>query len=213
MLGRGVVFGAVLALCAGACTTEEPAAPAPAAPAPRKSNPGAWKEIETPVPVGKKLSCAALLPLDPIGAAVARKLELVDQSSKDPDAAAVCRLNLTKPQPPGKAPPGPKGLVAGEELATVSVYCWSVFGVPDVKKRCTDNGEETSTDIGSLTCVRKVAAGDNTRFIITVLEPDTRCKLVVNPGPANTDLALTQATAKALVDVIDKDSLKAGLAK
>jgi len=192
-----------------ACTTsdEPPAAAKAAAP---KKNPSAWKEIETPVPVGKKLACSALVAVDKIGEAVGKKLDLVDESSKDPDATSVCRLMLSKQHPQAGKPSAVKGLAAGEELATITAYCWNAFTVPDVKKKCSDNGEETSTEIGMLACVRKVPAGDNTRFIVTVLEPDTRCKLVVNPGPANYDLALSKATATALVDTIDKESLKAG---
>jgi len=202
--------GRWLALCflLACTTTEEPPAPAKTeSPPPRKPNPSAWKEIETPVPVGKKLACTPLVAVDKIGERVGRKLELIDESNKDPDATAVCRLKLAKGQP-GKGP-AQKGMPpAGEELATVSVYCWSTFTLPDVKKKCSDGGEEVSTEIGMLTCVKKVPAGDNTRNIVTVLEPDTRCKLVVNPGPANYDLAVTKATALALVDTIDKDSLQ-----
>ncbi len=183
------------------CTTEEPAPPKPA---PKKASAPAWKAVETPVPVGRKLPCAQVVAADKIGAAVGYNLELVDQSGRDPEATSVCRLMTVRT---GKAKKG--GLEPGEELATVSLYCWYAFNLPEIKKRCADQGEETSTEIGDITCVRKVPAGDvHDRFVVTVLEPDTRCKLVVNPGPANYDLALTKATAKALVDTIDKDSLK-----
>jgi len=188
------------------CTTRDE--PAPSTQAAPKKNPQSWKEIETPVPVGKKLACAGLIAVDKIGDALGKKLELVDESARDPDNTSVCRLMLVK-GPPAKGPAATKGTPPpGEELATVTANCWSAFTVPEVKKKCTDNGEETTTEIGMLTCIRKVPAGDYTRFIVTVLEPDTRCKLVVNPGPANYDLALTKATAQALVDTIDKDSLK-----
>jgi hypothetical protein len=189
-----------------ACTTKDE--PAPTTQTAPKKNPSSWKEIETPVPVGKKVACAGLVAIDKIGDTLGKKLEIIDESARDPDATSVCRLMLAKVQPT-KAPVVKGTPPAGDELATVTAYCWSAFTVPEVKKKCTDNGEETTTEIGMLTCIRKVPAGDNTRFIVTVLEPDTRCKLVVNPGPANTDLTLTKATALALVETIDKDSLKA----
>lgn len=197
-----------LALClfAACTTTEEPPISAKVEPAPKKSSPSAWKEIETPYPVGKKLPCATLIADGKIGETLGKKLEVVDVSNRDLDATAVCRIMLAKAQPKGSS--STKGLPPGEELATVSAYCWSSFTVPDVKKKCSDGGEDISTDVGMLTCVRKVTAGDNFRYIVTALEPDTRCKLVVNPGPANTDLALTKATALALVDTIDKETLK-----
>lgn len=204
MSSRWLALFSLLYLSAACTTSDEPAPTTKAAP---KKGPASWKEIETPVPVGKKVACAGLLAIDKIGDALGKKLELVDESARDPDAAAVCRLMLAK-GPPAKAPATKGTPPPGEELATVTAHCWSAFTVPEVKKKCTDGGEETTTEIGMLTCIRKVPAGDNTRFIVTVLEPDTRCKLVVNPGPANYDLALTKATAQALVDTIDKDSLK-----
>src|SRR5262249_51156360 len=180
---------------------------APPKPAPKKADPSAWKEIETPVPVGKKVPCTQLVAADKVAAAVGYTLEVIDQSAKDPDATSVCRIMTVKTPVKGKKEKGP--LEPGEELATLSAYCWYPFSVPEIKKRCTDAGEETSTDVGAITCVRKVRAGDvHERFVVTVLEPDTRCRLVVNPGAANYDLALTKATAKALVETIDKDSLK-----
>ena len=193
-----------MALGGLACTSQD--AP-PAKPA-KKANPSAWKEVETPVPVGKKLPCTQIIATDKVGAAVGYTLEVVDQSNRDPDATSVCRLMTVKTPPAKGAKKEKPPLEAGEELATVSVYCWYPFSVPEIKKKCTDAGEETSTDVGDISCLRKVPAGEHTRFVITALEPDTRCKLVVNPGPANYDLALTQQTGKALVDTIDKDSLK-----
>ena len=199
MRGLCIWLAASVAL---ACTSQD--APPPK-PAPKKTNPSAWKEIETPVPVGKKVPCTQVVAVDKVAAAVNYGLEVIDQSGKDPEATAVCRL-MTVKDPKAKKVKG--ALEPGEELATVSAYCWYPFSVPEIKQRCSDQGEETSTDVGDITCVRKVRAGEHERFVVTALEPDTRCKLVVNPGPANYDLALTKATAKALVDTIDKDSLK-----
>jgi hypothetical protein len=191
----------LLAVGVWACTSQD--APPPK-PAPKKTNPSAWKEIQTPVPVGRKLPCSQLVATDKVAAAVGYGLEVIDQSSRDPDATSVCRLMTAKPGPKGK-----KGAIEpGEELATVTAYCWYAFSVPEFKQRCTDQGEETSTDVGDLSCLKKVPAGEHTRFVVTTLEPDTRCKLVVNPGPSNYDQALTTQVAKALVDTIDKDSLQ-----
>jgi hypothetical protein len=203
----------LFAACTTSCTTaDEPATSAKVEPAVKKPKPSAWKEIETPYPVGKKLPCTTLIAVDKIGETLGKKLDVIDESNKDLDATSVCRVMLAKPQP-GKGAAGKGALAAGEELATVTASCWATFTVPDVKKKCSDGGEDITTDVGMLTCVRKVPAGDNTRYIVTTLEPDTRCKLVVNPGPANYDRALTKATALALVDTIDKETLKVAAPK
>ena len=194
---RLLALGTPIAIAMWACSGDEPkAAPKPA---PKKaSNPSAWKEIETPVPVGKKLLCTAVLPVDKIGAALARKLDVIDESSRDLDATSVCRfMNVDK-----------KGKI-GDEECMVSVYCWSAWSVAEMKKRCDARGEQTFTeDLGLLTCVQRVPAGEKERHVVTVLEPDTRCKVVVNAAPNQYDLNQTRACAKAVVDVLDKDSLK-----
>lgn len=186
----------LLALLAFACQDPEPK---PAKPAPKKpSNPSAWKEIETPVPVGKKLACSGVLPPEKVGPLLAKTLSVVDESSRDLDATSVCRfVNVDK-----------KGKAADEECM-VSVYCWSAWNVAEMKQRCDARGEQTSTsDVGLLTCVQRVPAGEKERHVVTTLEPDTRCKVVVNAAPNQYELDKTKACARAVVEVLDKDSLK-----
>src|SRR5262249_45453504 len=103
-----------------ACTSQDAPPPKPAA---KKTNPAAGKEIDTPVPVGKKLPCAQVVAVDKLAAAVNYGLEVIDQSGKDPEATAVCRIMTVKdPKAKGKKEKG--ALEPGEELATVSAYCW-----------------------------------------------------------------------------------------
>jgi hypothetical protein len=179
-----------------ACSREEPP-PARQAPAKKPSNPSAWKEIETPVPVGKKLACDRLLPDEKLAAVLGRKVEVVDDSTRDADATAVCRLVGVDRK--GKR---------GEELCMVTIGCWSQWSVGEIRKRCDARGGESSTDLGTFTCVESIAAGEKQRHMITVLEPDTRCRVVVNAGPHVYDLASTRACALAVVELLDQDSLK-----
>ena len=137
VVGRAVVLGACVVL-AGACTEED--APSPAAAAKEALKP-AWRKVETPVPVGKKLKCASLLHADQATAAVGRQLEVKDESGRDPEATAVCRL-MTVGKPPSEkeqermlAKNQALGLLPGDELCQISLYCWSTYTVPDLKKR------------------------------------------------------------------------------
>src|SRR5215471_3999882 len=174
MVGKWLLTLLVLIGWVG-CTSDEPsstAAPLPPKPEAKKPRAESWKEVATPVPVGKKLACADLLALDKIGDALGKKLEIVDESKRDPEATSVCKLMVAKSQP--KSLPTNKITVAnGEELATVTLSCWAVFTVPGVKQKCLDGGEDVDPGLGSLGCVRKVTAGDShSRYIVTVLEPD-----------------------------------------
>src|ERR1044071_7436172 len=92
-------------LLLGGCTSDEPPPAVPSASKPegkpeaKKPRAEAWKEIQTPVPVGKKLACADLLALDKIGDTLGKKLEVVDESKRDPEATSVCKLMIAKAQP------------------------------------------------------------------------------------------------------------------
>src|SRR5262249_56201685 len=92
---------AIVRLCAGviaigACTEED--TPSPAAAAKETLKP-AWRKVETPVPVGKKLKCAQLLNAEQASAAVGRQIEIKDESGPDPHPTPLCPL-LPAAQPP-----------------------------------------------------------------------------------------------------------------
>ena len=199
-----------------ACT-EDPGTQ-PAAAAAKETLKPAWHKIETPVPVGKKLECAKIFNAEEASTAIGRQLELKDESARNPEATAVCRFMTV-----GKAPSEKEqermiaknqalGLLPGDELCQVTVYCWSIFTVPDLKKKCDEKKEPTTTEIGALSCVQEVKAGDKQRYNLTVLDDDTRCKLVIHSGPGVTDLATTKACAKMAVDQLTTEDLnqKAG---
>jgi hypothetical protein len=206
--GQAVLLG--LCVLVG-CTEEE--APAPKEVAKETLKP-AWKKIETPVPVGKKVPCSALLNAEQASAEVGRQLEVKDESGRDPEATAVCRL-MTVGKPPSEkqqermlARTQALGLLPGDELCQVSVYCWSMYTVADLKKKCEDKKEAISTEIGALGCIQEVKAGDKQRYNMTILDDDTRCKLVIHSGPGVTDLPTTKTCAKVAVSQITTDDLK-----
>jgi hypothetical protein len=185
-------------LCLG-CKSEPPPPPAAAKPKPAKpaSSASAWKEIATPVPRGKQLPCAKLLPPETLSSRLARTVDLVEESARDPDATAICRIVAVDKK--GKQ---------GDEVCRASIFCGSAWDVADLKKRCDARGDQsTLSDVGLHTCVQKVPAGDKERHLITALDADTRCKVVINAAPNQFDLAYTRACASAVVDTLDKAGL------
>ncbi len=195
-MGKSCRLGLVLlAFCA--CGDEAPKPRQKPATEKKAVDRNAWKEIETPVPVGKKLGCATILPLAELESKMGRKIELIDESARDPDATAVCRL----------LPVDKKGK-PGDEICRVTVGCWSQWSVAEIKKKCDARGDQTSTDIGAFTCVQTLPAGDKERHVVTVLEPDTRCRLIVNAGIYTYDVNQTRGCAQAVVDILDQESLK-----
>lgn len=188
----------VLGVVSWSCTSEPPPAPKKVEKKPA-AQAAAWKEIETPVPRGKKIPCETLFPVAKIGPLLAKTVGLIDESARDSEATAVCRLMTVDKK--GKQ---------GDEICMAEVYCWSAYDVAEVKKRCDERREQTTTDdVGLITCVQRVQAGEKERHVITTLDPDTRCKVVVKAAPNQFDLAQTKACAKAVLDTLDRSSLQA----
>lgn len=188
---------ALLALTCMACNSREPPPPEKSK---AKPDPSRWKEVQTPVRVGVTIPCPTLLPPDKLSAAIGQKIELGDASLRDRDATAVCRVLV-----PAKQKTDPP-----EEMCQVSVYCWHEYTFPETKKACEARGETTSQEEGGdLTCLHETPAGDAFRYQITVLDSDTRCKLVVDAGPNILDLPTVQKCAKAAADTITRESLQA----
>jgi hypothetical protein len=196
-----------------ACNERDP-------PPPAKNDAGApplkerWKEIETPVKVGVHVPCTQLLSADKISAALTKKMDLLDVSSYDPESTAVCRVMTTGKRPSAseqdakfKSNDRNLGVLPGDELCTAEFHCWGQYKVPEIRKACEADHETISQDMGDITCVRQVPAGDQFHYVITTLDSDTRCKLVIKPGPGVLDLPTSQACAKAIVDTFGPDNL------
>ncbi len=211
---------------ASACTEQDPPAPVKDA-APK----GAWHEVQTPVPMHKKLACEPVFgDSAKVSAAMEQPVEVHDVSSRDTEATTACRFLIagkpgapTPPKlPPRAAPKKPPkeakdvkdapDIQAGEEMCTVTAYCWWAFTVGDIRKKCEEGGEEVSQEFGDITCMRKVSAGETAfRYDLTVLDTDSRCKVVVQAGPNVRDLATVKSCTRAAVDLISPDSLKSAL--
>src|SRR5262249_61523131 len=104
----------------------------------------AWRKVEAPVPVRKKLKCAQRLNAVQASAAVGRQIEIKDESGRDPEATAVCRL-MTVGKPPSEreqermlAKNQALGLLPGAELCQGSLYCASTYPVTHLKKECKE---------------------------------------------------------------------------
>jgi hypothetical protein len=205
-----VLAGLLAAASALACNEKEPPARAtrPDA-APQSAE--RWKEVDTPVKVGVKVPCATLLPTDPLAVAMNQRLVVEDQSARSPEATAMCRVVVAPKEAAGakKAPDGgaTASLSDADELCLVEIYCGTLFTVADMKRRCEAAGERTSQDVGDLTCIRTVAAADHTRYNVSFLDPDTRCKAVVKAGAQKFDLPPVMECARAVEKTLVRESL------
>ena len=187
----------------------EPAAKAPTEP---KKN---VTMLKPPVDYGRKIPCTTLLDAARVGTILGTEVVVEDKSQIDKDATAVCRIR--KGGTPLSAKEQEKlfakndrvlGVLPGDELCQVTVYCAFAYTPEEMKATCQKGGEEVSAEIGDVTCVKTLEAGAEYRTIITALDLDTRCKLLVNPGPSVTDAATPKSCAKAAVELISTASIQ-----
>jgi hypothetical protein len=218
-------------LLAAACTEQDPPAPKPDGGVKGKAY-----EVATPVPMHKKLPCEPVFgDSAAVSAAMGQPVEVHDATRNDTEATASCRYFVPGkptgptpgPLPGGKGAPAPKkapappkevkpsaknpdALQPGEEICTVTAYCWWSVTVGDVRKKCEEGGEEVGQEFGDITCTRKVSAGESAfRYDLTILDSDSRCKVAVQAGPNVRDLQTVKDCAKSATDAISPASLKA----
>jgi hypothetical protein len=192
------------------------------APGPKKKPPkdpaamSGWHQLSLPVQNGRKIPCAKMLPDEAafntaLGPALAtgKKVTISEDGPSDADATTVCSVKLAG-KPPSAAEQKAAfdqhdrmlGVLPGDEVCSIHVFCWYAFDAPGMKHECEDKHFTGSTEIGDYTCVQHMNAGDNQRAIVSALDPDTRCKMVVHAGPSEFDDNLVKACTKASVDLI-----------
>ena len=171
--------------------------------------------VSTALPPGKKVPCTKLLDVARLSAALGKEVTLKDTSATDSEAAAVCQIKLAGTPPSAKEQERmfndndkKLGILPGDEICMVTAYCALAFEVAEVKKKCEADGQNTSTEIGLLTCVKSIEAGPDYRYIYSVIDGDSKCRLLVNPGPSVVDEATVKQCAKAAADLIGPDQLK-----
>lgn len=171
-------------------------------------------KVETLVPYGQKVPCSKLIDAAKFGATLGYELTLVDKSAEETEPTAICGLKLGG-KPLSEAEQKKifnknnynVGVLPGDEIFQIRFYCSDAYLPNDTRKYCEKQGWEISTEIGDLTCVQKVQAGEFYRHVVHVLDPDTKCKYEVSPITL-TDLEPVKKAAKAAVDLVGPENVK-----
>jgi hypothetical protein len=176
-------------------------------------------KVETSVPWGKKIACADLIDPVKIAAAIGEpEVEIKELTTGgEKEATAICsvkkvagqKLNAKQQEKLAEKEGFKLGVQPGDEICQLKAYCSYPYDPVDLRKTLEGQGESCgSADvIGDLTCVKQIQAGADYRYIVSVLDPDTRCRYVVSPTTI-TEEAPIRACAKAFVETIGKENLK-----
>ncbi|HEY5933640.1 MAG TPA: hypothetical protein VIU61_03365 [Kofleriaceae bacterium] len=172
-------------------------------------------KMATPVPGSTRVPCEQLIDVAAFQSALAEKDPLVLKDvtkTADAEAASVCSLvrsgtPLTKAQQDAKLKKeGTLGVLPGDELCRVSIYCWTIEDADRFRKKCGENKalQERNDDaaLGTHSCLRIVPTGEHDIEMFRFFDTDTKCIFQVSSGPSNTDNEKTRACAKTARDTI-----------
>jgi hypothetical protein len=212
-----MVAGAVLAF--GACSkgenagAEEAKRQAEQEQKQKEATNGVAKKLTPPVPGRATLPCSQVIDGPKFAQALGETQPMTVVEAKpeqhDPDAAASCSLvrggkhSGDSEQKSMIKQNGKLGVLAGDEICNVQLYCWTIEDADHVHKKCEgDKSAKTDDSLGFDACVRIVAEGADDVKTFRFYDDDTKCLIGVRGGPSNVDNDLIGKCAKAAHDLI-----------
>lgn len=167
-------------------------------------------KVETPVQGGTTIPCDRLLVAEEFGGAIGEEqpVEIRDVTSTDKDATAVCsivrggeKLDI-KAQEKIVAKQGRLGVIAGDEICNIGLYCWYAADEAALKERCASMGDSDNNALGVYACVRTVQQGADDVYSYKFMDADTKCTLQVRGGASLVDDMKVQACARTAMQQI-----------
>lgn len=177
-------------------------------------------KVETALPGGTKLACDQLFDAAQLTELLEEKdpVTIQDHTKKDVEATSVCsvrrggKLMDMKKQKKLAEKTLKLGVLAGDELCNIAVYC----SIPaddkqfkDSCKRDIEQGRMTSNEaIGAFSCIKVTPKGPHDAFTYRFIDPDSRCVMSVRGGPSVNEEADVQRCAKAAFELVGPESLE-----
>lgn len=176
------------------------------------------KKMSTPVPGQTKLPCTQVIDIAAFQTALGEKDPLTIKESKEAEAAAVCGLvrggkKLTDAQQKSAIKTNGKlGVLPGDELCQVTLYCSVIENLDHFKSKCKERKERDDDSMGSYACVQVVAVGADDVQVFRFFDEDTKCVIQVRGGPSNVDNDQIRTCAKTARDTIGPEQIRVGAA-
>jgi len=173
------------------------------------------KRLATPVPGQAHVPCTQLLDLAAFQTALGEKdTPVIKDVTKTVEAAASCSLMRG-----GKRPSEAEqtamlkrssrlGVLPGDELCTITAFCWSIEDAERFKAGCKEKKDKDDESMGSYACVHISPVGVDDVKSFTFFDEDTKCILQVRGGPSNVNNESIQSCAKTARDTIGPAQIK-----
>jgi hypothetical protein len=219
MSSRVATLLAVLIACSGiACPSNEGAEEFAKrqAEAADKGPTGKVIKIDTALQSGVHLACADLLPVAELTKLLEEKepVSLVDQTDKNPDSTSTCSIRRggqplsDKEQARIVEKNGRLGVMGGDELCNLTLYCSVPADEAALKERCTTEGSLGNHTLGVFSCVKVTPKGADDGYSYKLIDEDSKCTVLMRGGPSVVEEPLVQACSRAAMKLIGPASLQ-----
>lgn len=182
----------------------------------------AAKTITPPVAGGAHLDCASVINADLFTQALGETIPItLRTATNEPEAAASCDLlrggkRLTAAEQAAQVKKNGKlGVMGGDPICNVSLFCWTIEAGDRFQKKCADTkdpNQRVDNSLGFAACLRIIPTGEDDVHNWRFFDEDTKCVIGVRAGPSNGDNAIIDKCAKAAHDLIGPDQIKVGAA-
>jgi len=177
--------------------------------------------IKPPVAQGTRLRCDQLMDPPAYTEALGEldPLTVRDSTGTMIDSTASCSLIRGGARPDAKAQAalikknGRLGVIPGDELCNVTLYCWIVEDEAKFKSRCVPSASEPKSpdadSTGGFACKDTRPQGEFDIDSFKFYDTDTKCVIGVRGGPSFTDNEKIAACARVARNTIGADNIKA----
>lgn len=173
-------------------------------------------KIEAALPSDVHLECATLFPVEALTGLLEEKepVSISDLTDKNPDSTATCSIRRGGKPLDQKAQEriverkGRLGVMGGDELCNVTVYCAIPADEEGLKERCETEGSLGNHTLGVFSCVKATPKGADYGYTYKLIDADSKCTLVVRGGPSVIEEPVVQTCSRAAMELVTADSLK-----
>lgn len=218
----GKLFAFAIALCFVACSSGESVEEhnkRQAALADKDKPRSKVIKVKTALPGGVTIACNDMLDATKMTELLGEKDPVTFKDVKEMGSTSVCSVRRggevmdAKAQAEIVKKTARLGVLAGDELCHVTIYCSIPANDENFQNDCKKNIEkgtrQANEDIGAYACIKVTPKGPNDAFTYKFIDADTRCVMAVRGGPSVNEEAEVQKCAKAVMETVGPEQIAA----
>ena len=184
--------------------------------APNKESAAKVIKVETAVPGGTKIPCTKLFDVAKMAEELEEKdpVTLSEHTQEEFDSTAVCSVRRggkvlsAKEQEKRSKDTNKLGVLAGDELCNIAVYCSIPADEEALRQKCKNDNMDSNDAIGVFACVKVTPKGPDDAYTYKFVDPDSRCTMRVRGGPSVNEESEVRKCARAALVLLGPESLQ-----